>query len=476
MGLRLVPTNVHQLRLGDRRLMMHVGTTALFELDALSAELLDLFETRAEVTESDVIGRFDGRYPAPAVADALTEFRALDIINEGGVPQPGKVPRIEQLPLSTIVLNVNTGCNLSCSYCYKEDLTTPAHGERMDFATARQSIELLLEQARERRSIDVVFFGGEPLTNMALIRQVVDYTEARVAECGKRVNFSLTTNGTLLTEDIIAYLDGHRFGVSISMDGPRAYHDRNRKTVGGKGTYDVILPKVKRLLASYRSRPVGARVTLTHGVTDLVAIHRHLHDELGFFEVGYAPVTSGDISAFNLTQEELHAVFAGMKVLGREYLAAALAGGNNGFANMHQLLSDLYEGRRKSLPCGAGIGMLAVDKGGDLHLCHRFTGSELPTFGNVASGIDQPQLVDFLTKAADQTDRGCATCRIRSICAGGCYHESYARYGDPLHPTYHYCELMREWVDFGVEVYARILEQRPEFFERHLEPRRSTLQ
>ena len=162
-----------------------------------------------------------------------------------------------------------------------------------------------------------------------------------------------------------------------------------------------------------------------------------------------------------------------MKALGRDYRDEALAGRNNGFANMHQLMTDLAEGTRKSLPCGAGLGMLAVDKDGGLNLCHRFTGSSLPTFGDVEDGIDKPRLGAFLEEAQDRSARPCATCRIRNLCSGGCYHERYARYGDPMHPVAHYCELMRDWIDFGIDVYTQIMAGNPGFFERHVAPRRA---
>jgi uncharacterized protein len=136
-------------------------------------------------------------------------------------------------------------------------------------------------------------------------------------------------------------------------------------------------------------------------------------------------------------------------------------------------MTDLWRGTRKALPCGAGLGLLAVDKAGDLHLCHRFTGSRLPTFGNVhGAGIAKQALGSFLSTAMDRSGYGCAICRIRSLCAGGCYHESYARYGDPFKPVYHYCELMRDWVDFGIAAYARLQTENPAFFERHIAPRR----
>jgi uncharacterized protein len=173
-----------------------------------------------------------------------------------------------------------------------------------------------------------------------------------------------------------------------------------------------------------------------------------------------------------LSDEDLAVVFRGMKDLGERYERAALRGENIGFSNMHQLLTDLHEGRAKSLPCGAGVGMLAVDREGGLNLCHRFTGSTLPRFGDVDHGVDRERLGAFLDAAQDRSGRPCETCRIRNLCSGGCYHESYARYGDPHAPVAHYCELLRDWIDFGIRVYRRIAKGNPGFFERHLESRR----
>ncbi|MEZ5932108.1 MAG: quinohemoprotein amine dehydrogenase maturation protein [Alphaproteobacteria bacterium] len=473
MPLFLTPHHSHEVELDGRRVLFHIPTTSLFELDEVAGDLMDLFRRQESVTEDDVRRHFDGRHPPDRVVETLDELLELEVIHNGR-PRPANHPPVEVLhyPISTLVLNVNTGCNLSCSYCYKEDLTTPDRGQKMAFETARKSFELLLTEGKARDRVNLVFFGGEPLSNMPLIRQMVDYAERRAAEEGKTVDFSLTTNGTLLTEELVDYFSAHRIGITLSMDGPKALHDKNRKTVGGKGTYDVVAAKAKMLLERHKTRPVGARVTLTKGVTDVVAIHRHLKEKIGFFEVGYAPVTAGDIAAFNLDEAELATVFEGMKALGRDYLEKALMGENNGFANMHQLMTDLADGTKKALPCGAGLGMLAVDKDGGLNLCHRFTGSDLPTYGDVESGIDKPALGAFLEKAQDRTGRPCETCRIRNLCSGGCYHESYARYGDPTHPVAHYCELMRDWIDFGLNVYCRISAVNPGFLERHVEPRK----
>lgn len=467
------PQNAHRVTVDGREMLFHIPTTALFELDALDGKVMDLFAARKAVNPADIEKGFAGHNPAE-VTEKIRSLMDLDIVADGGGPRPDRphVP-IEQFPLSTIVLNVNTGCNLACTYCYKEDLDTPTNGRKMALETAVRSIDMLLKESPDRDSYNIVFFGGEPLSNLPLIRDVVAHAEPRFAALGKEVSFTLTTNATLLTEEIVDWLDAHRFGLTVSMDGPKALHDKNRKTIGGKGSYDVVASKAKMLLERYNSRPVGARVTLTAGVTAVEEIFHHLKDDLGFAEVGVAPVTSGDMAVFNLNGEELSTVFEGMKALGREYRDAALEGRNLGFSNMHQLMTDLFEGRSKALPCGAGLGLLAVDHAGEVNLCHRFTGSDMDTFGHVDSGLEHDKLRGFLTERLDRTDKGCATCRIRNLCSGGCYHESYAHFSDPMSPTYHYCDLMRDWVDFGIEIYGEIIAKAPHYFTNTIAPRRS---
>ncbi len=471
--LHFQPQNAHRVAVDGRDLLFHIPTTALFEIDALDGEVLTFLAEKGRVGEADVKARFAGHDPQ-VVAERLRGLLDLDIVTDGSAPKAERpAVRITEFPLSTIVLNVNTGCNLACSYCYKEDLDAPSKGRKMAFDTAVRSIDLLLKESPDRESYNIVFFGGEPLSNMPLIREVVAHAQRRFGDLGKEVSFTLTTNATLLTPAIVDWLDAHRFGLTVSMDGPKALHDLNRKTVGGKGSYDAVSAKARMLLERYRSRPVGARATLTAGVTQVEAIWDHLKNDIGFAEVGVSPVTSGDMAVFNLSGAELAEVFEGMKSLGRAYHDAALRGGNIGFSNMHQLMQDLFEGRSKALPCGAGVGMLAVDHEGGINLCHRFTGSDMETYGTVQDGLKRDRLAAFIEARADRTDKGCATCRIRNLCAGGCYHESYARFSDPLSPTYHYCDLMRDWVDFGIEIYGDLIARAPLFFRDHIAPRRA---
>jgi uncharacterized protein len=262
---------------------------------------------------------------------------------------------------------------------------------------------------------------------------------------------------------MIAFFHEHRFGISVSMDGDEAIHDRHRITIGGKGTHKLVSKNVRRLLAGCTARPVGSRVTLTGGNTDVARIYRHLHGELGFAEVGFAPVTASKDSPLGLDDAEMRTVLDAMKELGREYTAAAKRGERHGFSNMNQMMQDLYSGTRKTVPCGAGIGLLAVSTEGKLALCHRFTGTSFPGFGDVNAGVAQEELSAFLTEA-QRRHPACQSCSARSICAGGCYHESYVRHGSAQSPTFSHCDFIREWLDFGVECFGEIMRSNPRFF------------
>ena len=470
--------NLHEITVAGNPYIFHIPSSGLFRRDAIVGDIFALLRQSRWHSEESITYELSSKYPVTDIAPAISELKTLALISDEAIPhETDKKLALDNFPLTTVVLNVNTGCNLSCSYCYKEDLDTPAQGKKMTFATAKQAIAMLLKESPDQPRYNIVFFGGEPLSNLTLIKQVISYAEQLFGDRGKSVDFSLTTNATLLTESLIDYLDEHNVGIAVSIDGPKAYHDRNRITVGGKGTYETVAKKVALLLSRYCSRPVGARVTLTRGITDIDTIWDHLFNTLGFSEVGFAPVTSGDIASYNLTDSELIDVFGNMKKLGQKYLQAALNNQSIGFSNLHQLITDLHEGSKKALPCGAGVGMVAVDHSGGINLCHRFTGSSLPLFGDVTRGLEKNALNDFLNqrlaiKNAEQ-QTGCASCRIRNLCGGGCYHESYARFGDPVTPTYHYCDLMRDWVDFGIGVYTQIMQHNPGFISTYITPRKA---
>jgi len=460
-SLQLQRQNYRAVGKGGQRFLLHVPTTAMFELDKAADSVLELFEETGVVSEQDVRGRFDGIFSPDEVCDSIADFLALGIVSAERKDFEIAPREVRHSPISTLVLTLTTGCNLGCTYCYREDLTTPGKATVMEEATARRAIDLLLKESTGHDRVNIVFFGGEPTTRFPSIRALVPYAELEAEKLGRKVDFSLTTNASLLTEEMIAFFHAHSFGVSVSMDGDEDINDRYRITIGG--THKLVSKNVRRLLAECTARPVGARVTLSGGNTEVARIYRHLHDELGFAEVGFAPATASNDSPLGLDDGEMRMVIDAMKALGQEYTAAAKRGFRHGFSNMNQLMQDLYSGTRKTVPCGAGIGLLAVSAEGQLALCHRFTGTSFPSFGDVNAGIAQKQLSAFLAEAQSMHP-ACQGCSARSICAGGCYHESYVRHGSALSPTFSHCDFIREWLDFGIECFGEIMRANPGFF------------
>lgn len=465
---RKTDADMRDLTVGGRRILFHVPTTSLFELDAVAGAILDRLDAE------DGVSALDGRFGAEAVEEALRDLAALEVIRRReAAPGPKVRPAPPRDALTTLVLTLTTGCNLACSYCYKEDLSRPAAAARLSQAHAEKAVELLIRDSGQRRRLNLTFFGGEPLTALPLIRHTVAYADRRGIETGKEFDYSLTTNATLLDDATVDFLAAHRFAVTVSMDGPQAVHDRNRRTVGGAGTYAVVADKARRLLERYRLRPVGARVTLAAGMTDVAAIHHHLKNEIGFAEVGFAPVTAGLPAGFGLNDDDARTVFDNLKSLALEWRDAAIEGRDIGFSNIGQMMTALHEGSSKLIPCGAAVALLAVDTTGALALCHRFAGSGQDTFGHVETGIDHAAVAAFVDRALDRSEGFCGDCHARHLCAGGCYHESYARHGDLFRPTDHYCEMMREWVDLGIAIYAGIMAENPNFMARRAGPRGS---
>jgi uncharacterized protein len=455
---------MHRMEVEGRHYAFLVPSSLFLELDADARFVLDALESGpkpiAELTMD------------PAKAEVLRELAQVGAVHRPGpalVPIPPAGASLPPPPLSSLVLNVTNSCNLSCRYCYEygdDRLAKPETASVMNEEVARQSVDLLFAQAKKNQRLQLTFFGGETLLNFKVIQPTVAYARKRAAEEGQFIDFSLTTNATLLTPAIVQWLAENNIGVTVSMDGPKEFQDGMRVYASGMGSYDVVAPRVKELLRVHRGRPIGARVTVTSKTLDLLLIRRHLVDELGFYEVGFAPVTSSPGRDYSLDEKGFERLLEQFEVLAEEYVEAALRDHYTGFANLSDMMGEVHQGVSKAYPCGAGVGLLGVAPGGDLGLCHRFAGAGDHDFGHVSSGIDAAKRSAHLQNGhlANRTD--CHSCWARSLCSGGCYHEAQVRYGDRFKPNLHYCDYIRSFTDLALRSYARILEGNPAFLER----------
>ncbi len=461
----------HQFQAAGRQFLYLVPSAAIFELDApAAAVLVHLRETRAP--EEVVVDALSDRFAAPAVRTVIGEL--LNVRAIGYEHQPDEqVPRMLPMmpfPLTTIVLNVTNQCNLACTYCYEygeDKIVDTENGKQSKFmseATARQSVEFLLGESG--RVAHMTFFGGETLLNFPVLKSTVAYAKRRASEVGKEIDFSLTTNATLLRPDIIEFLAENEIGVTVSMDGPRDLQDKFRVLHNGAGSYDLVAPKIKELLRRHRSRPIGVRVTLTSETLDVMRIYRHLTEEFGFWEVGFAPVTTSPGQQYAIGDRGFDRMLGQFRELASEFLEHVAVNRHHGFSNVKDTLEEIHKGVSKAYPCGAGLGLMGVSTDGDVAVCHRFAGSDAHKLGTVTDGIDRKAQAAFLEHhhIADKTD--CHTCWARPLCSGGCYHEAHVRYGTTRRPNLHYCEWIRGWTGTCLEIYGELAVRNPDFLAR----------
>ena len=445
-----------------------VPSAAVFRLDDASVAVLDALGQK-DVEPNELVRELSERFPVAdvrATVEDLLNVRAVRLVDKP-VEVPVASPPRKRIPLTTLVLNVTSKCNLSCTYCYEygEDKIVEASRKPrfMNEETARQSVDFMFAEAGDSPMVHLTFFGGETLLNFKVLKSALAYAQDRASALGKRVDASLTTNATLLREEIIDWIVEHDVGVTVSMDGGREQQDAFRVFKNGMGSYDVVLPNIQMLLERHRKRPVGARVTLTKQNLDVESIYRHLRDELGFWEVGFAPVTTSWQRDYAIQEDGFEAMLGQFQRLAQEWLQYALSGRHHGFSNVRDTVEEIHKGMSKAYPCGAGLGLMGVATDGDVALCHRFAGSDTHKIGSVTEGVDRAKQEDFLMRhhIANKTD--CSTCWARPICAGGCYHEAHTRYGASERPNLHYCEWIRRWTNTCLEVYGTLAERRPEY-------------
>ena len=375
------------------------------------------------------------------------DLQSLGKINDQPVSDP---------PLTSISLAIAQKCNLGCSYCYAQEGGFGMKAKNMPLEKAILAVDLLFAQNLTAHKMNVAFLGGEPLANREALQAVTRYAKERSEAESKRINFSITTNGTLLTEDDADFFKKYGFSVTVSLDGVGEIHDRLRPFKGGKGSYERIIRNVEPLLALQKNMQVSARVT----VTPLNLCLKETLDELirlGFHSVGFSPMLSSPGGNNEMDSVSLETMLENMIACGQEFEKNLVAGKRYPFSNMSTALKEIHRGTHRPYPCGAGAGYLGVSASGELAACHRFVEDKKGYFGNLEEGIDRERQQAWLTERHVHRQEPCKSCWARYLCGGGCHHEVINR-GRPA------CDYIRGWLNYVLQAYIRILDQRPDFF------------
>jgi uncharacterized protein len=375
------------------------------------------------------------------------QLHSLEMVDDNPVVSP---------PLTAISLAIAQKCNLGCSYCYAHQGDFGKSPRNMSLETAIRAVDLLFENNSGAPVMNIAFLGGEPLANRPALQEVTRYANQKALHSGRSVQFSITTNGTLLNPADANFFEQYGFAVTVSLDGIGRVHDRLRPFRNGHGSYDRIIANLKPILAMQHHMQVSARVTVTPSNLEI----KQTLDELiglGFHSVGFSPMLSSPAGREEMDADAMAIMLDEMINCGLAFEKYLSEGRRYPFSNIITALKEIHRGTHRPYPCGAGAGYLGVSASGELAACHRFVEDENGYFGNLETGIDPGRQRSWLTERHVHRQEPCKSCWARYLCGGGCHHEVINR-GRPA------CDFIRGWLHYALQAYVRIFENCPEYF------------
>ncbi len=358
-----------------------------------------------------------------------------------------------QTVVKALCLHIAHDCNLACRYCFAEEGEYQGRRALMSYEVGKQALDFLIKSSGNRKNLEVDFFGGEPLMNFEVVKQLVAYGREQEALHNKKFRFTLTTNGILLNDDIMEFANREMSNVVLSIDGRKEVNDLMRPSRNGKGSYDLILPKFKKVAESRNQNNYYVRGTFTHNNLDFSEDVKHLA-ESGFKQISVEPVVAGEEESYAIKKEDIPRIFEEYDKLARYMIEKKKAGQD---FNFFHFMLDLSGGpcvAKRLSGCGSGTEYLAVTPWGDLYPCHQFVGEEDFLMGNVFEGVKKPDLRDEFKCCNVYAKDKCRDCFARFYCSGGCAANSFKFHGT-INDAYDIgCELQKKRVECAIMLKA----------------------
>ena len=357
--------------------------------------------------------------------------------------------------VKALCLHIAHDCNLKCRYCFAEE--GEYHGRRalMSFEVGKKALDFLVANSGSRVNLEVDFFGGEPLMNWQVVKDLVAYGRSLEEPHHKKFRFTLTTNGILLNDDVIEFVNREMANVVLSVDGRKEVNDRMRPLAGGQGSYDLIIPKFQKVAESRNQTNYYVRGTFTHFNKDFAADVCHLAD-LGFKQISVEPVVAPEGEDYALVESDIPELLAEYDKLAAEMVRRHREG--RGF-NFFHFMIDLEGGPcvyKRLSGCGSGTEYLAVTPWGDFYPCHQFVGQEDFLMGNVDDGITNTDVRSRFRECNVYSKEKCRDCFAKFYCIGGCAANAYNFHGD-INDVYDLgCALQRKRVECAIMLKAAL--------------------
>lgn len=451
---------VHQYKNNGYNIVLDVNSGAVHVVDELVYDIIADYEN---LSCDEIVSKYAGTYSEADIREAYGEIGQLkeagqlftDDIYEPYIDSFKDRPTV----VKALCLHIAHDCNLACKYCFAEE--GEYHGRRamMSFEVGKKALDFLVANSGNRVNLEVDFFGGEPTMNFEVVKQLVAYGRSLEEPNNKKFRFTLTTNGILLDDAILEFANKEMSNIVLSIDGRKEINDLMRPTRNNHGSsYDIIMPKFKKVAESRNQTNYYVRGTFTHNNLDFSKDVLHLADE-GFEQISVEPVVAQPTDDYAIRPEDLPQIFQEYDALARELVQRKKEG--RGF-NFFHFMIDLNGGpcvAKRLSGCGSGCEYLAVTPWGDFYPCHQFVGNEDFLMGNVDDGIVRTDIRDSFKNCNVYSKEKCRSCFAKFFCSGGCAANSYNFHGN-INDAYDVgCEMQRKRVECAIMIKAALAQE-----------------
>lgn len=463
---------IHQYINNGYYLVLDVNSGSVHEVDPLMYEAIEFLSGRmadltepapiAEELKKEVVSVLRERYKESDIEEVFSDIQELIDREELFAADVYKDYVMDFKKRETVVkalcLHIAHDCNLACQYCFAEE--GEYHGRRalMSYEVGRKALDYLIHNSGSRRNLEVDFFGGEPLMNWDVVKQLVAYGRSQEPLYDKRFRFTLTTNGVLLNDEIMDFCNKEMSNVVLSLDGRPEVNDKMRPFRNGRGSYDLIVPKFQKFAEQRGEKDYYIRGTFTRNNLDFSEDVLHFAD-LGFKRMSIEPVVAAPIEPYAIREEDLDTIRQEYDKLALEYIKRHKEG--RGFTFFHFML-DLTQGpcvAKRLSGCGSGTEYLAVTPWGDFYPCHQFVGQEEFLLGNVDEGVTKTELRDTFKLCNVYAKDKCRDCYARFYCSGGCAANSYNFHGSITEAYDIGCEMQKKRIECAIMIKAALAEE-----------------
>jgi len=448
---------IHQYKLNGYNIVLDVCSGSVHAVDDVAYDIISLFETRSREEILKEIGDKYAATPGVTPEEIAECYDQIAELKEEGVlfapdtfaPMAGTLKDKTAGVVKALCLHVAHTCNLNCAYCFASQGKYQGDRAVMSFDVGKRALDFLMENSGTRHNLEVDFFGGEPLMNFQVVKDLVAYARSMEKEKGKNFRFTLTTNGVLIDRDVIDFCNAEMSNVVLSLDGRKEIHDRYRVDYAGNGSWERIVPRFRELVEARGGKNYYMRGTFTHANPDFLKDVETMLD-LGFRELSMEPVVCAPNDPSALTEEDRKTVLDQYEKLAELMLKKEKEG--DPFTFYHYMI-DLTEGPciyKRISGCGSGTEYMAVTPWGDLYPCHQFVGDEKFRLGDIWAGVTNPELREEFKGCNVYARPECADCWAKLYCSGGCAANAYHATGSIRGVYQDGCDLFRKRMECAI--------------------------